>query len=114
MRDEQDQARARLQQLKGQEASLQALQEAALAEGDVTATQQWLAYLWFSDRGNVYEALQVQDQWTTAVECVLSARLTGVCTESFSQAQAVFDTAPAGASILAAGEVGTGVTGTLA
>ena len=114
LRDEQDQARARLQQLKGQEASLQALQEAALAEGDVTATQQWLADLGFSDRGNVYEALQVQDQWTTAVECVLAARLTGVCTESFSQAQSVFDTAPAGASILAAGEVGTGVTGTLA
>ena len=113
-RDEQDQVRARLQQLKGQEASLQALQDAALAEGDVSATQQWLADLGLDNSGSVYEALQVQDQWTMAVESVLAARLTGVCTQSFSQVQAAFDTAPAGASILSAGEVGSGIPGTLA
>ena len=113
-RDEQDQVRARIQQLKGQEASLQALQDAALAEGDVSATQQWLADLGLDNSGSVYEALQVQDQWTMAVESVLAARLTGVCTQSFSQVQAVFDTAPAGASILSAGAVGSGIPGTLA
>ena len=114
LRDEQDQVRARVQQLKGQEASLQALQEAALAEGDVSATQQWLADMGLDSSGNVYEALQVQDQWSMAVECVLAARLTGVCTQSFTQVQAAFGSAPAGASILAAGEVGTGAPGTLA
>ena len=114
LRDEQDQVRARLQQLKGQEASLQALQEAALAEGDVSATQQWLADLGLDNSGSVYEALQVQDQWTMAVESVLAARLTGVCTQSFSQVQAAFDAAPAGTSIVSAAEVGSGIPGTLA
>ena len=114
LRDEQDEARARLQQLRGQEASLKALQQAATEEDDSSATSDWLAQLGSGNVGSVYEALTVDARWSLAVETVFAAGLTGLCTDDFPAIQRALAESPAGANILASGGHFSPEPGTLA
>lgn len=114
LRDEQDEARAKLQQLRGQEASLLALQQAAVEQDDVAAMGDWLAALGLDNGGSVYEELEVDAHWTLAVETVFSAGLTGVCTRDFAAVQAALPQSPGGINILAAAGDHVPAAGTLA
>jgi len=79
LRQSQDVGRAELQELRGQHASLTALQDAARARDGSDPTATLLSGLDISARGSLFEALQVEDRWSTAVEVVLGAALTATC-----------------------------------
>ncbi|GAB0148425.1 chromosome segregation protein SMC [Marichromatium sp. PS1] len=110
-----DQVRTELQQTKGRHASLQALQEAALAEAD-GARAQWLAEAGLEDAPRLLDGLTVEPGWERAIECVLGERLGALgCAqpqrllarpESIPPGMMLFDTAaapePAPAHALAA------------
>ena len=114
LRDRQDSERARLQQLRGQEASLDALQEDALSEGDTTATREWLAQMGLSASGSLYEALEVEEPWLMAVECVLASRLTGMAVNEFDRVSGQLSAVPAGACLVSSASGGVAAPGTLA
>ena len=114
LRDKQDEIRAELQQLRGQEASLVALQQAATDRDDVSSTAAWLESLGLGHSGSVYESLQVQGEWAPAVETVFSGALTGLCTNDFSVVEAALERLPPGGNVLTSGGDFTPPPGTLA
>ena len=74
-----NQERVRIQESKGQLASLQALQD-SLNNGD-KEVQQWLAQQNLNDSQLVYSQLDVEPGWEKAVETVLYDSLQGVCVD---------------------------------
>jgi len=81
LNNELDQQRSDLQSLQGRKASLEALQQAALGKND-KSLQQWMAHQNISDMPRIAEQISVNDNWNTAVECVLGDYLEATCVES--------------------------------
>ncbi len=76
--NELNEARSRLHQLRGRQASLEALQQAALNAGD-DGVGEWLADRQLADKPRLLEQLQVDEGWQFAVETVLADTLQAVC-----------------------------------
>ncbi len=75
-----DGLRSRLQTLRGRQASLEALQQAALNKNQ-GKTGQWLARNRLQDAGRLVEEIQAEKGWEKAAETVLGHTLEAVCTE---------------------------------
>ena len=73
-----DERRATLQAAEGKYASLEALQKAALGEGD-EGIQDWLEISGLDTNRKVAQALDVADGWEKAVETVLGDYLQAIC-----------------------------------
>ncbi|HEX6592882.1 MAG TPA: chromosome segregation protein SMC, partial [Moraxellaceae bacterium] len=77
LHNEADGYKARLQALKGREASLEALQQAAMGQAGGVTT--WLESHGLAARPRLADRLQVQAGWERAVETVLGQHLQAVC-----------------------------------
>ena len=75
-----NEARSELQQMKGRQASLEALQQAA-RESSNQAVGDWLEAQQLSRQPRLLEKMQVQDGWQLAVETVLGDYLQAVCVD---------------------------------
>ena len=73
-----DERRAALQAAQGKYASLEALQKAALGEGD-EGVSEWLESAGLGSNRKVAQALDVADGWERAVETVLGDYLQAIC-----------------------------------
>jgi chromosome segregation protein len=78
--DQLNEVRSSLQQLRGRQASLEALQQAALENND-GHVQGWLQARQLENRPRLLEQLQVDDGWQLAVETVLGDYLQAVCVD---------------------------------
>jgi chromosome segregation protein len=74
-----NEVRSTLQQLRGRQASLEALQQAALDEGN--GCSQWLEARGLAHKPRLLEQMQVEDGWQRAVETVLGDYLQAVCVD---------------------------------
>ena len=83
-----DEQRSELQESKGQQASLVALQQAALGQQDDVEVG-WLARHSLGERHRLAEQIQVEHGWELAVETVLGDRLQAVCVEGVDQVSAL-------------------------
>ena len=93
-----DKERLQLQTSRGRQASLEALQQAAMGQGKSVAN--WLEQQALQNRPRLAEQISAQSGWETAVETVLGAQLQAVCIDqieslqeslgSFEGGQAVF------------------------
>lgn len=79
--DQLDKVRGVIQQRKGREAALQALQQAALGKDD-RIKQDWLAKYNLVDAARLAESLNVDPGWERAVEIVLTDYLEAVCVDN--------------------------------
>jgi chromosome segregation protein len=75
--------RSRLQQMRGRQASLEALQQAAMDDGN-EAVATWLRSAGLEARPRLLEQLQVEDGWQLAVETVLADDLQAVCIDDMN------------------------------
>jgi chromosome segregation protein len=75
-----DESRLQLQALTGREASLQALQQAALGNQNAEINE-WLAQQQLGSHKRLAEKLRVNGGWETAVETVLGSYLQAVCVD---------------------------------
>ncbi len=109
-----DAVRTELQSARGRQASLIALQEAALG-GQDDALVNWLQRQGLGDAARLADHLEVESGWEAAVEAVLAAQLRAVCAEDLGRlgdglaggevaALALFDT---GAPVAATAPAGT-------
>jgi chromosome segregation protein len=73
-----DERRSSLQEAEGKFASLEALQKAALGEGD-EGVQEWLESSGLDSNRKVAQTLDVADGWEKAVETVLGDYLQAIC-----------------------------------
>jgi len=73
-----DERRGVLQAVQGKHASLEALQKAALGEGD-EGIQDWLENAGLEQNRKVAQTLDVQDGWDRAIETVLGDYLQAIC-----------------------------------
>ncbi|MFP5429888.1 MAG: chromosome segregation protein SMC [Gammaproteobacteria bacterium] len=80
LHNESDALKQRLQVLKGREASLDALQQAAMGQESGVTT--WLESTGLSRQPRLADELQVDAGWERAVETVLGRSLQAVCVES--------------------------------
>lgn len=80
LHNECDALKARLQALKGREASLEALQQAAL--GQSSGVTNWLQSQGLDSRPRLADRLQVEAGWERAVETVLGPCLQAICVDS--------------------------------
>ncbi|HZW52211.1 MAG TPA: chromosome segregation protein SMC, partial [Rudaea sp.] len=109
-----NEARTRLQALRGRLASLEALQHAALGQ-EKSAASEWLAKLGLDKSRRLGEVLQVEAGWETAVETVLGGLLEGVLAEApHDHAGDLAGVHEADLALIATLEAGTAPTGTLA
>ena len=83
LNDEQNTVRSELQTMKGRRASLEALQQAAMGQGESVET--WLAGNELSDAPRAAEQLDVESGWEQAVETVLGDRLQAVTVSAIDQ-----------------------------
>ncbi|UTW46212.1 chromosome segregation protein SMC [bacterium SCSIO 12696] len=74
-----DQARGQLQAMRGRQASLDALQQAAM-EGEAGA-QRWLEHNYLSASPRLADSLVVAEGWETAIETALGSYLQAACIE---------------------------------
>ncbi len=72
--------RASIEETGGRKASLDALQQAALADDDASLAA-WLERHGYDDNPKLGETLRVAPGWETAVELVLGERLRAICVE---------------------------------
>ncbi len=75
-----NQVRSRLQQKRGRQASLEALQQAAMNDGN-QALGAWLEAQQLADKPRLLEQMQVDEGWQLAVETVLGDYLQAVCVD---------------------------------
>ncbi|VAW89310.1 Chromosome partition protein smc [hydrothermal vent metagenome] len=75
-----DRQRSKIQQLNGQKASLEALQQAALG-GEHAALTQWLVDAGLDNAQRLAQGLTVTPGWECAVECVLGFYLESICVD---------------------------------
>ncbi len=85
-----DQLRSTLQQKRGRQASLEALQQAAREDSD-QAVGEWLAAAGLSDRPRLLDQLDVDDGWQIAVETALGDYLQAVCVDDIGALGDRFD-----------------------
>ncbi len=81
--DELDEARSSLQQMRGRQASLEALQQAALEDSD-QGVGDWLQRAGLDQRPRLLERLEVDGPWQHAVETVLGENLQAVCVDEIA------------------------------
>jgi len=79
-----NQVRSQLQQMRGRQASLEALQQAAMEDGN-KAVGDWLQAQQIADKPRLLEQMQVDDGWQLAVETVLGDYLQAVCVDDIGQ-----------------------------
>jgi chromosome segregation protein len=79
-----NQVRSQLQQMRGRQASLEALQQAAMEDGN-KAVGDWLQAQRIADQPRLLEQMQVDDGWQLAVETVLGDYLQAVCVDDIGQ-----------------------------
>ncbi len=79
-----DTLRGRLQTQRGRQASLEALQQAALNQNQ-GKTGQWLTRQRLQDAGRLVEEIQVEKGWENAVGTVLGHTLEAVCIEGLGE-----------------------------
>lgn len=94
-----DQERSTLQQMRGRHASLEALQQAAMAESSKDVSQ-WLDQQGVSGNLRLAESIQVQDGWDTAVETVLGEYLQAVCVDGLDPLAGVLANLQQGSLVL--------------
>jgi len=82
--DQLDASRTELQAARGRQASLTALQEAALADAD-DAVAGWLKEQGLEGAPRLADQLEVEPGWEHALEAVLSGHLRAVCTDSLDR-----------------------------
>jgi chromosome segregation protein len=82
-----DQVRAELQSNKGRQASLEALQQAALGESESDMAQ-WLETAQLQSAQRLAQQIKVAPRWQQAVEIVLGFYLQAVCVDSLDSFQA--------------------------
>ncbi|MEM8682380.1 MAG: chromosome segregation protein SMC [Pseudomonadota bacterium] len=80
-----EERRSALQEVQGKYASLEAVQKAALGEGD-DAVKDWLKGAELAEARRVAQTLNVSDGWERAVETVLGDYLQAVCVSSIEPA----------------------------
>src|SRR5690606_429649 len=97
--NELDQARSKLQSMRGRHASLEALQQAALGDKNKAVTQ-WLAAQNLADKPRVAESVRVTDGWDTALETVLGNTLQAVCVDSLDSVTSVLGSLTQGEVVL--------------
>lgn len=90
-----DQARSELQRSKGQYASLEALQQAALGQKN-DKLNKWLSDNALSDKPRLGEQIRVDSGWEGAVEAVLGDTLQAVCVPGLDSVAAALEVLPEG------------------
>jgi chromosome segregation protein len=80
-----DERRAALQSAEGKYASLEAVQKAALGQGD-EGIQSWLESTGLGENQRLAQSLDVEDGWERAVETVLGEYLQAVCVSDVATA----------------------------
>jgi chromosome segregation protein len=109
-----NEARQQLQAARGRQASLEALQHAALGQEE-SAASGWLARLGLNHSRRLGEVLQVDSGWESAVETVLAGLLDGVLVDDPLGLTAELENlGEADLALLAAVDGGQGMAGTLA
>lgn len=78
-----DQVRNELQKLRGQQASLEALQQTALGQRNSQVTE-WLTSHQLDKNPRLAQGIEVESGWEQAVEKVLGAHLQAVCVDALS------------------------------
>ncbi len=76
-----DELRSKLQRQRGRQASLEALQQAALGK-ERGETSHWLAQQGLGEAKRLAQGITVNPGWERAVECVLGNNLQAVCVDS--------------------------------
>ena len=94
-----DAARTELQSARGRQASLTALQEAAMADAD-EAVADWLRTQGLEGAARLADQLEVEPGWEHAVEAVLAGHLRAVCIDSLDPLGAAVHAAAAGSLAL--------------
>ncbi|MEE8057332.1 MAG: chromosome segregation protein SMC [Pseudomonadales bacterium] len=112
-----DEARNKLQSMRGRHASLEALQQAALGQQQ-GAISDWLQANGLGNNARLAENLTVVRGWETAVETVLGDHLQAVCVDGIDAVAALAETLKQGTITLldssALAVEGSGVADTLA
>jgi len=103
-----DERRALLLVAQGEYASLDALQKAAMGEGD-EGVQKWLGGAGLADNTRVAQTLNVATGWEKAVETVLGDYLQAVCVDDIRPITEIIGNLKAGNVTVLQGSVGTPV-----
>ena len=86
-----NEVRSSVQQLHGRQASLEALQQAALGANN-TGVSDWLESRQMADKPRLLEQMDVEDGWQLAVETVLGDYLQAVCVDNIGELGHLLDT----------------------
>jgi chromosome segregation protein len=100
-----NQARSALQQMRGRSASLEALQQAAMQDGNESVGQ-WLQAHQLTDKSRLLEMMQVDDGWQLAVETVLGDYLQAVCVDDIDALGSFLDSFEQGSLLLVESSAG--------
>ena len=82
-----DNVRSELQRLRGEQASLQALQQTALGQRD-NPTAPWAAKYQFDQKPRLAQHLEVEKGWEAAVEIALGYHLQSICVDNITDVTA--------------------------
>lgn len=93
--DDLNEIRSELQTAKGKQASLDALQQAALGQ-DNESLNQWLGKQGLDNQIRLAEGIKIDDGWERAVEMVLGDSLQSICVEGLDNIQAMLSELPQG------------------
>ncbi|MFK7862938.1 MAG: chromosome segregation protein SMC [Pseudohongiellaceae bacterium] len=93
--DELNRVRSELQEAKGKQASLEALQQAALGQ-DNEPLNQWLSSKGLDNQLRLAESLQITAGWELAIETVLGDSLQGICIEGMDEVDKMLADLPQG------------------
>lgn len=93
--DDLNEIRSELQTAKGKQASLDALQQAALGQ-DNESLNQWLGKQGLDNQIRLAEGIKIDDGWERAVEMVLGDSLQSICVEGLDNIEAMLSELPHG------------------
>lgn len=93
--DDLNEIRSELQTSKGKQASLDALQQAALGQ-DNESLNQWLGKQGLDNQIRLAEGIKIDDGWERAVEMVLGDSLQSICVEGLDNIEAMLSELPQG------------------
>lgn len=85
-----DNMRSELQRLRGQQASLEALQQTALGQRD-SATSSWMVANNLNAKPRLAQNIQVENGWESAVEKVLGFCLQAICVDNINEVTSHLD-----------------------
>jgi len=93
--DDLNEIRSELQTAKGKQASLDALQQAALGQ-DNESLNQWLGKQGLDNQIRLAEGIKIEAGWERAVEMVLGDSLQSICVEGLDNIEAMLSELPSG------------------